>query len=366
MISVSASLFQSYFRTEREPAINAQLRDGGDNGSEKLAQSTLRQSLEDHLGLDLPAEQTVKGPMFDVDAVMDTVLKHVEGRIDQARADGASDEKLAEMLAAARSGVETGFSQAREQIEEAGQLNEGLAEKIDSAESGIYQGIDDIEEGLFGQEVSEETAPSVSSVVQYEQSYQREKNNFSFELTTQEGDKVMINAMSDSRLYEQSYTSANENGVSSLYSSSQQSSSGYSFSVEGDLNEAEMAAIEDLLGQVNSLADEFYDGDLATAFDMALELESDGDQIAGFSLNLRQQQVQAYQYSGIAQYSGESSLPQGLMQPLGQFAQGLQGAVDTANEFQNPRELLQGLFEQMDSNPKLHELLQPMFDSLAA
>ena len=366
MISVSASLFQSYFRAEREPAINAQLRDGGDNGSEKLAQSTLRQSLEDHLGLELPAEQTVKGPMFDVDAVMDTVLKHVEGRIDQARADGASDEELEDMLAAARSGVETGFSQAREQLEEVGKMNDGLAEKIDSAESGIYQGIDDIEEGLFAQEASEEAAPSVTTVAQYEQSYQREKNNFSFELTTQEGDKVVINAISDSQLYEQSYSSANENGASSIYSSSEQSSSGYSFSVQGDLNEAEMAAIEDLLGQVNSLADEFYDGDLATAFDMALELESDGDQIADFSLNLRQQQVQSYQYSGIAQYSGEASLPQGLMQPLGQFAQGLQGAADTANEFQNPRELLKGLFEQMDSNPKFHELLQPMFDSLAA
>ncbi len=366
MISVSASLFQSYFRTEREPSINAQLRDGGDNGSDKLAQSTLRQSLEDHLGLDLPAEQTVKGPMFDVDAVMDTVLKHVEGRIDQARADGASDEELEDMLAAARSGVEAGFSQAREQINELSKLDEPLAEKIDSAESGIYQGIDDIEEGLFQQVENEESMPSISSVAQYEQSYQRETNNFSFELTTQEGDKVVINAMSDSELYEESFTSANENSSLSMYSASQQSHSGYSFSVEGDLNEAEMTAIEDLLGQVNSLADEFYDGDLATAFDMALELESDGDQIAQFSLNLRQQQVQSYQYSGIAQYSGEASLPQGLMQPLGQFAQGLQGAVDTANEFQNPKELLKDLFEKMDSNPKFHEMLKPMFDSLAA
>ena len=362
MISVSASLFQSYFRTEREPSINAQLRDGGDNGSDKLAQSTLRQSLEDHLGLDLPAEQTVKGPMFDVDAVMDTVLKHVEGRIEQARADGASDEELEDMLAAARSGVETGFSQARDQINELGKLDGPLAEKIDSAESGIYQGIDDIEDGLFPQADNEESMPSISSLVQHEQSYQRETNNFSFELTTQEGDKVVINAMSDRELYEQSYTSANENNSSA----SQQSHSGYSFSVEGDLNEAEMTAIEDLLGQVNSLADEFYDGDLSTAFDMALELESDGDQIAQFSLNLRQQQVQSYQYSGIAQYSGETSLPQGLMQPLGQFAQGLQGAVDTANEFQSPKELLKDLFEQMDSNPKFHEMLKPMFDSLAA
>jgi hypothetical protein len=366
MISVSASLFQSYFRTEREPSINVQLRDGGDNGSEKLAQNTLRQSLEDHLGLELPAEQTVKGPMFDVDAVMDTVLKHVEGRIDQARADGATDEELEDMLAAARSGVETGFSQARGQIEELGKLDDALAEKIDSAESGIYQGIDDFEESLFSDAADGETAPVLSSLTQYEQSYQREKNNFSFELTTQEGDKVVINAMSDSEMYEQSYSSANENGSLSMYSASEQSRSGYSFSVEGDLNEAEMTAIEDLLGQVNSLADEFYDGDLGTAFDMALELESDGDQIAQFSLNLRQQQVQSYQYSGVAQYTGEASIPQGLMQPLGQFAQGLQGAADTAQEFQHPQELLKSLFEQMDSNPKFHEMLQPMFDSLAA
>ncbi len=149
-----------------------------------------------------------------------------------------------------------------------------------------------------------------------------------------------------------------------MYGFSEQSSSGYSFSVEGDLNEAEMTAIEDLLEQVNGLADEFYDGDLATAFDMALDLESDGDQIAQFSLNMRQQQN--YQYSGVTQYSADPPLPKGLMQPLGQFAQGLQGAVDTANEFQQPKELLKSLFEQMDSNPKFHELLRPMFDSVAA
>ncbi len=365
MISVSSSLFQSYFRTEREPSISTQLRDGTDTGSDNLAQTTLRQALKDQMGLDLPAEQTVKGPMFDVDAVMDTVLKHVGDRIEQAAADGASDEELESMFEAARSGVESGFSQARGQIESQGKLNDALAEKIDSAETGIFKGIDEMEEGLFS-DAPERSVLEATSIVQQEQAYQRERNSFSFDLVTQEGDTVTISAMSDTELYEQRYSSQSEGASIEMYGFSEQSSSGYSFSVEGDLNEAEMTAIEDLLGQVNGLADEFYDGDLATAFDMALDLESDGDQIAQFSLNMRQQQVQTYQYSGVAQYSTESSLPKGLMQPLGQFAQGLQGAADTANEFQQPKELLKNLFEQMDSNPKFHELLRPMFDSLAA
>ncbi len=370
MITVSASLFQSYFRSEREPAINSLIKGGNGSGAEQSASSSLMQSLKENMGLDLRPEQTVKETMFDADAVMDTVLKHVNKRIEQAAANGATDQELESMLDAARSGVETGFAQAREQIESLGKLSDELGEKINIAEEGIYQGIDKLEEDLFAPLESGEEEPALPAAgvntLQYEQSYQREKNSFSFDLVTQEGDKVTISAVSSYELYEQSLNLENEQGSVNAYGFSESYSSGYAFSVEGDLNEAEMTAIEDLLGQVNSLADEFYDGDLATAFDMALELDSDGDQIAQFSLNMRQQQVSAYQFTGAKDYAGQDALPRGLMQPLGQFASGLQDARETANQFQQPRQLLEELFKQMDDNPKLHDVLRPMLDKMAA
>ncbi|OUR65196.1 hypothetical protein A9Q73_08490 [Bermanella sp. 47_1433_sub80_T6] len=369
MITVSASLFQSYFRSEREPAINSLLKGNNGSGAEQSASSSLMQSLKENMGLDLRPEQTVKETMFDADAVMDTVLKHVNKRIEHAAANGASDEELEGMLNAARSGVETGFAQAREQIESVGKLSDELGEKIDLAEEGIYQGIDKLEEALFAplDSAEEDNVPaSATNALQYEQSYQRQKNSFSFDLVTQEGDKVTISAVSDYELYEQSLNLENEQGSVNAYGFSENASSGYAFSVQGDLNEAEMTAIQDLLGQVNNLADEFYDGDLATAFDMALELDSDGEQIAQFSLNMQQQQVSAYQFTGARDYGNQDALPRGLMQPLGQFASGLQQARETADQFQQPKQLLQELFKQMDDNPKLHDMLRPMLDKMAA
>jgi hypothetical protein len=377
MITVSASLFQSQtqFRADRESAIQPHIRGGNSSGSDHSSHGSLMQSLKENMGLELRPEQTVKKALFDGEAIMDTVLKHVNKRIEQAAANGASDDELKSMVEAARSGVETGFSQAREQIESAGKLSSELSEKIDSAETGIYEGIDDIAKALFpvpGSDDSVEDSDNnvvsqqASSVSTFEQSYERQKNNFSFELFTQEGDKVTITAMTDLETQKQSYNSDNGQQSISAQSFAENYSSGYSFNVEGDLNDAEMSAIEDLVGQVYGLAKEFYDGDLSTAFDMALELESDGDQIAQFSLNLRQEQVSAYQFTGAADYGKSDALPRGLMAPLGQFASGLQDAKEVANQFQQPRELLENLFKQMDDNPKLHDLLRPMLDKMAA
>ncbi len=372
MITVSASLFQSHFRTDREPAFNTQIKGGAGTGAEHAANDSLMQSLKENLGIDLKTEQTVKPAMFDVDVVMDTVLKHVNQRIEHAAADGATDEELESMLAAAKSGVETGFAQAREQIEGMGKLNEDLAEKIDSAETGIYAGIDSLEEKLLASITDEsdaydESMPATAGTsFEFEQSYQRQKNSFSFDLVTQEGDKVTIRAMSDLEIQEQAFSMENKNGSINVHGYAENYSSGFSFQVNGDLNEDEMTAIEDLLGQVNNLADEFYQGDLGTAFDMALELDSDEDQIANFSLNLRQQQVSSYQYTGASDYAKHDALPKGLMQPLGQFAAGLTEAKQTADRFHEPRQLLEEMFKQMDDNPKLHDMLKPMLDKIAA
>ena len=112
MITVSASLFQAHFRNDREPAINTQIKGGNGTGAEQAANDSLMQSLKENMGLDLKPEQTVKPAMFDVDVVMDTVLKHVNQRIEHAAANGATDEELEDMLAAAKTGVETGFAQS--------------------------------------------------------------------------------------------------------------------------------------------------------------------------------------------------------------------------------------------------------------
>ncbi len=381
MISVSASLFQNSFtHSGRETAFQAQVKTNSFTNPGQLVHNGLQQGLKEHMGVDLPAESRVNehSQVFDVDAVVTTVMEHVAKRIEQAAAKGATDEELASMMDAARAGVEKGFKQAFEQIDAAGQSDDELTEKINSAEQGIYEGLDELQEALLVSELTNKSANKsvdepahepesmVSQVSQYEHSFSRQKNNFAFELITQEGDKVTIQAMNQSSSMAMSYMEESADHSLSYYESQESSRSGYAFNVEGDLNEAEMTAIEDLMAQVNNLADEFYDGDLGTAFNMAMDLSSDKDQISQFSLNLRQSQVSSYQYSKVSEYEQADALPQGLMKPLGHFAQGLQDAVKFAQPFKYPQDLVQNMFEQMEPEAGFKSLLQPMFDALKA
>lgn len=336
---------------------------------DRFAHQRLSQTLKDNVGVELPPEKEVKETesVFDVEAVIDTVMNHVSKRIDQARSNGASDEELQSMFDAARSGVELGFSQARDQINAINKMNDPLAEKIDSAEQGIYKGIDELSEDTFNIEKAL-ISPRKLESVEYANNYERTKNNFEFEVVTQEGDVVKIKAMSDNETFQEALL-AQKDGKEIYYNYSEENNrSGFNLQVKGDLNDSEMAALEDLMAQVNSLAQEFYTGDLGTAFDMAMELTSDAEQIAQFSLNLKQKHVSSSEYGvmtndPVNNYA-KPSLPKGLAEPLADFAQGVKEAYDKANHFNNPRTLLDNLFEQMDQQKRMPELLQPMLDSI--
>lgn len=367
MFSFNSTLFNTSSLFS-QPA-NARSAGQEQTDQDRFAHQRLSQSLKENVGVELPPEKTVKEAesVFDIEAVIDTVMDHVSKRIGEARSNGVSDEDLQSMFDAARSGVEQGFTQARDQIDAINKLNEPLAEKIDAAETGIYQGIDDLEEETFNPD-SVQISPRPLESVEYAKAYERTNNSFEFEVTTQEGDVVTITAMSNKESYQEALLAQTDNSELYYNYSEENNRSGFNLQVQGDLNESEMAALEDLMSQVNDLAEEFYTGDLGTAFDMAMELTSDADQIAQFSLDLKQSYVSHTEYGSM---SGDAltnyakpPLPKGLAEPLADFAQGVKDAYDKANTFQNPRSLLDNLFDQMDQQAKMPELLQPMLDSL--
>jgi len=82
-------------------------------------------------------------------------------------------------------------------------------------------------------------------------------------------------------------------GASENYSmaSSQYHEVNFSYSVEGDLDDDEKAAIEALIKDVNSLQKDFFSGNVDKAFEKALELGFDNEQISGFNMDLQQTQT---------------------------------------------------------------------------
>lgn len=113
----------------------------------------------------------------------------------------------------------------------------------------------------------------------------------------------------------------------------------FAFSVEGDLNEDELNAVFHVFEQVDSLADRFYNGDIEAAFEQAMQMDLDYDQLQSMQLNLSQQrtEVSRYQQTAVAQYQS--------LQP------------DTANETVQSAVQLPDYFDQWEQTvAKLDEL----------
>lgn len=394
MFSVSASLFsqsESYFQQFQSRVAP------GAAGQDAPVASSLNQGLKKGLGVELDEQAVKPTPKgFDIDKVVDTVMQFVESRIVGARADGASDEELEGMFSAARKGVEQGFSEAREQIIALEKMNEPLADSIDTAENRIYQGVDKLEGRLLGPEPgitgstlspesvktsrsenldsrTERESGAVGSTgrddtpalkrFSYLEARREQSETFSFQLTTQDGDTVDISAFYNQSFSVESARIRGESGAAKYAAFDFRQSGGFDLVIQGSLDEDEKRAIADLLTQVDALATEFYQGDLQTAFQMAMELTSDPDEIAQFSLNLQQQQLSAIEYgtyrSGPRAYA-QPALPRGLSEPLAEFAQGVREAFNDAERFDRPAKLLEGLFEQFDVNREMSKLTSPL------
>lgn len=130
--------------------------------------------------------------------------------------------------------------------------------------------------------------------------------SFSLQLVTQEGDTVEINFGSSSQL-QQAYGVRNDaQGSEAYFSLESESSSEFGFSVQGDLNTDELDAIIGLVQDISSLADDFFSGDLQSAWEQAGDLAFDGSQLASMNLELEQ----SSSYSAIEKYREVQALDQ--------------------------------------------------------
>lgn len=271
------------------------------------------------------------------------ILGFIGRQLDRDVAAGATQEELQSRLDAGLSGFKKGFAEAKEKLEALSLLTPAVEKDIGKTYDLVTQGINDFAKqyGLNDKSVdvdvkAPELAPRVSAQYDYAAA-----QSFSFELTTKEGDKVTIRAAASTG-QSASYQKTEEG---SRFSYASVSSSQYQLTIEGDLNEEEQAAINNLMGKVNELAAEFYHGDLQTAFNYASNLGYDTEQIGGFALNLTRVEIQrasvAYQADRPAQ-----SL-QGQLAPVGDFIQNLQSTLNDAAAFDGPRSLLQSIIESM-------------------
>ena len=307
------------------------------------AQALLQQKIQERLGAPKTGDNTHERTTAAKASA--NILGFIERQLERDRAQGASQEQLTSRLQAGLEGFNKGFNQAREQLEAMGQLSPFVAADIGKTYNLVSSGIEDLAE-RFGLKPEGETQqvsarPEVTRAVAARYDYAAAQS-FQFELVTAEGDRVQISASAQQHRNFQAFSDEQSAGFAGRVGAQ----SGFSLTLKGDLNSQEQAAIDSLLGQVTDLSQQFFEGDLESAFQTASDLGYDDTQISAFALNLTRVEVQRASVAYADTSSSRGNL-QNQLAPLGQFIKDLNSALETAQPFAQPRSLVKDMIDSL-------------------
>ncbi len=351
---------QFYFRGDQaqiaRPSQGTNDTTGQLMGSERMASL-----IQSHLNRSLPGaaqNQPATAPTVSQDlspqAVAERVLGFIEQAIRKFKESGASDVEIRNRLDAAREGVERGFREARHILREEGRFHGEVAHNARETHKLIQQGIDELEKGLVAH------SQPVGGFKLAGQAHFSLKESVTLQVRTQEGDVVSIRLHRSVSSGESYHVEGDRDGFALAYESRSSSRAGLAVQVIGDLNEEEQEALNELLKDVDELADRFFAGNLESAFKKAQQLEFDQEDLAGFSLRLHQQasaRVEAYrEVAALLPTSADNvdkALPPNVAKGLAETAH----REDIAEHLGGLKELSESLFAQ-------HIQLDDRFDAL--
>lgn len=320
--------------------------DGSSSRSDKSQDAT--QVLLGKLAEKIPGMSTEKlsgldATNFTPDKVAGRISDFVAQGLSAAKARGASDERLNEMYNAAVKGVEKGFKEAREILDNLDVLKGDIKSQVDETEKLTFDALANIAPGS-----REATALAViGAAEQY-----RNAEDMSLKVRTQDGDEVSINFSRN-----QSYAAAYGAGADSQGNAvawmnvSRSESSQYQFSVQGELDEGELDALQQMIRDISGVANEFFNGDVQKAFEQSANIHFDGSELASMQLDMSYSRS----LSQAASYEQVGSLEQPVDKPglrLGQLMKDLaeSAGAPSLGFLQSPaqtsRDLMTGLVEQ--------------------
>ncbi len=125
----------------------------------------------------------------------------------------------------------------------------------------------------------------------------RRKQQSRIKIRTQEGDIVKLSLKRVDRM--SATDTASTDGINSESRTEVEvsSRSRMMLKVDGDLNESELAAIQNVFAQAEQIADEFFGGDIGAAFNMVQGFEFDSEQLARVNMRFKMREVSRVAYS---------------------------------------------------------------------
>lgn len=300
----------------------------------EIGQYTYTERREERLVYAAPATPPV-AERPGAEQVANTIVSFVEERIEQERRAGASGERLDALLDEAREGVDRGYREALAELKDRGLLTEALEADIRDGRERVDRGLNALDRRLSGLEGTEQPAapqpnpstpsapkgegdavaprrdrqpartptvpelarsPASAAVQRAEASYLRySEASVDIQIRTRDGDLVTLRARQADG--EAGYVGLRSDGGQAVAEAGygRFQSGGYEFEVQGELDEDEMRALEDLVGRVDALATRFFADDFTAAFDAALKLTADPREIASYAISLSSRQIETYE-----------------------------------------------------------------------
>jgi hypothetical protein len=349
--------------------------------------NSLNNTLEvDRRKPDISAPDTEKtdSSLFDFEEIAKNVLNFVGGAIKNAQNKGADEDKLNDLFEQASSGVLKGIKLA--ELDLAGLLNEEVTNGINQSKSLIEDGIAKLKRDIFNLQALNLEKPATSSVNSTIISYEKQ-NSGELNIRTQDGDtvnitfenleqfefsqrqvqhlaqqtelekkavvtepvSVLVDVKSPAVASGQTSTSVDVevddpevsiNEVDNARPNTdkiQQNTifyeeSTFSFSVKGELDEDELKAIGQLVADANELAEGFFNGDIETAFNEALELGFDEQGLSSFALQLTKVEntavIKAYETVSRFDSDNVESDPAKAVKPVADYLDKLLNVLD--------------------------------------
>lgn len=232
-------------------------------------------------GLNASELRGLNAESFSPENVASRISGFVAQGLESARARGATDAELGRLYDAAVEGIERGFNEATDILNELDILSPEIQDIIDTTFDLTFEAL----AGLAPN--SSETAPSRQVSLTAAERFSRSES-FSLDVTTQDGDTVSIRFQNQQS--ETASLGAFSDGENSAvaFSLERNASSNFSFSIEGDLDDEEIEALQNLIQDVNLIAEDFFNGDVQEAFQQAAEFELDRTELANLNLTLSQ------------------------------------------------------------------------------
>ena len=287
-----------------------------------------REFLHSHIGRSIaehaPKSQTAHPSFTRIFPDANTTASHIIDDVSQAAS--SLPEESASTPAKPNSNlkdlitkIQDGFRQAKEALEDLGTLSQGFAPEFDEIEQKVNAFLQFLEApennvapGTVTNDATNKTI-ATSEIAASQETYQT-SSQASIQLETRDGDIVTID-LSNSFSQQQSAASLQNNSQQNsfsgyVYEAYSESQSSFSYTVSGELDDDELKAISQLVGDIGKTVGQFEKGNVNAALNIAKNIDRQSEELSSFSFNVQtSEQYRAIDLYQKTQVSTQETIP---------------------------------------------------------